>query len=504
MKPKGKSVSTFNSALTLGYLIKFPENQYFERKGIRVDPVKPSKLADEIIGMLNADGGTIVLGIEDEGYISDLNTLPADRLNDYRTCHYTFIKPSPRVNLEEVTLDTGELIFIFHVNYDYERLFERADNGNVFRRVADRNIGPLSNDEIDNLRYDKSIRSYEEHPRKDFNTNDLDLSALEDYRKKIDFTGSYEELLVNRNLAIRESDESPVIYKNSAILLFAENPDKYIPSAYVRYIRYDGDEALSGSKYNVTKDERFDGNIQTLLSIVSKFIYASLDDYYYLDSSRGRFVMSPEYPEDAWLEGLVNALFHRSYNLHGNCIYIKHFNNRLEISNSGPLPAQVKVDNIRNQRFSRNPRIGRVLFELGIIRELNEGVKRIYDSMEESMLSTPTYTDNNDTVTLILENKLLKHDLSVSSSIFKLVENRWEDFNGTEKQLVTQLFVVGPSTVGSLAEAVDISPQAVRYYLKRLSTGSSAIIERQSDKLRDINALYAFKKESGDNKESSK
>lgn len=137
MKPKGKSVSTFNSALTLGYLIKFPENQYFERKGIRVDPVKPSKLADEIIGMLNADGGTIVLGIEDEGYISDLNTLPADRLNDYRTCHYTFIKPSPRVNLEEVTLGTGELIFIFHVNYDYERLLRKSPA--IIRKVVNSN-----------------------------------------------------------------------------------------------------------------------------------------------------------------------------------------------------------------------------------------------------------------------------------------------------------------------------------------------------------------------------
>ena len=78
----------------------------------------------------------------------------------------------------------------------------------------------------------------------------------------------------------------------------------------------------------------------------------ALGDFYFLNMETGRFERVPEYPEDAWLEGVVNALYHRSYNLQGNCVYIKHFDDRLEISNSGPLPAQVTVENIREQRFS--------------------------------------------------------------------------------------------------------------------------------------------------------
>lgn len=84
--------------------------------------------------------------------------------------------------------------------------------------------------------------------------------------------------------------------------------------------------------------------------------------------------MLPEYPEDAWLEGVVNAFCHHLYNIHGNAVYIKHFDNRIEISNGGPLPSQVTVDNIKTERFARNPRVARVLEDFGYVRKLNKGV----------------------------------------------------------------------------------------------------------------------------------
>lgn len=48
-----------------------------------------------------------------------------------------------------------------------------------------------------------------------------------------------------------------------------------------------------------------------------------------------------------------------------------------------------------NTRYSRNPRIARVLSEFGWVKELNEGVKRIYDEMQMFFLKEPTYTEPN-------------------------------------------------------------------------------------------------------------
>ena len=79
----------------------------------------------------------------------------------------------------------------------------------------------------------------------DFDPEDLDATICEEYRKAMSYTGSFEQLAVKRNLARRK--EGQLIYKNSAILLFAEDPSQYINNAAVRYVRYRGTELKSGT-----------------------------------------------------------------------------------------------------------------------------------------------------------------------------------------------------------------------------------------------------------------
>jgi len=206
--------------------------------------------------------------------------------------------------------------------------------------------------------FDKGIRKFEEEFIKDFDSIDFDLNLINLYKEKINFSGNIYDLLVKRHIAKKVNDA--YLFKNAAVLLFSKDPEKYIPSASVRYIRYEGNELLTGVSHNVIKDERFENNIPNLIITLKSFLKTSFKDYYFLDLEEGLFKKVPEYPEEAWLEGIVNALCHRSYNIHGNSIYIKHFDNRLEIINSGPLPAQVTIENIKSERFARNPRIARI------------------------------------------------------------------------------------------------------------------------------------------------
>lgn len=485
------SVSKHNSLATLDYLANTTEGQYLERKGIEEAGLKPTKLANEIIGMLNADGGIIALGISDYGEVQDLNKLDTKILRQYRKVLHDFVTPPAYAILEEVTLDSGQLIFLYHIEQDYERLFKRSDNDDVYLRVSDDNKGPLTTEEIDKLQYDKMIRSFEDQKRTDFDPDDLQHVVIDLYREQINFKGTNEELLLKRNLAVKDK-EGEITYKNSAILLFSDDPEKYIPSSSIRYIRYKGNEALAGDEYNVTKDERFYGNIPTLINSLREFIYASLDDYFFLDITTGKFLSVSEYPEGAWLEGMVNAFFHRSYNLQGNNIYVKHYDNRLEISNSGPLPAQVTIENIRHERFSRNPRIGRVLSEMGYTRELNEGVNRIYSAMERSMLAQPVYSDRSDIVTLTLKNKISDNDKTIANHVMQQIESRWGDFNDTERRIIGHLFAQHKATIDEFSSAIGVTGQAVRTYLNRFMEAD--LIEKHSDKLRDKKALYTFKK----------
>ena len=481
-------ISKINSIITKQYLEKQLENQYFERKGLGEKDTKPTKIAEELIGMLNADGGVLAFGISDKGEIQDLNTI-ADKLDEYRKLVFDFIIPPCNIVLEEVFID-GKLIFLFHVEQDVERIYCRKDNEKFFLRIADSNR-ELNQEQIKKLEYDKNIRRFEDEVIPDFDTDDLDQELLAAYKAKVNFSGEIYDLLYKRNLLAKK--EGKYQFKKSAILLFSTSPERYIPSASVRYVRYEGTEAKVGSEHNVVKDQRFENNIPRLIDDLTYFLRTSLRDYYFLDVTIGKFRKVPEYPEEAWLEGVVNALCHRSYNLQGNEIYIKHFDDRLEISNSGPLPAQVTIENIKTERFARNPRIARVLEDLGYVRQLNEGVSRIYQSMEKSLLAQPEYREQNNNVYLTLRNRVSAHEKTISKALMNAIEEKWNEYNETQKAILLYLFRNGSAVLFDLLQYTGINQNSVRSYLNAFIAQN--IIERHSGKQRDVNAKYTFKKE---------
>ena len=481
-------ISKINSIITNQYLEKQLENQYFERKGLGEKDTKPTKIAEELIGMLNADGGVLAFGISDKGEIQDLNTI-ADKLDEYRKLVFDFIIPPCNIVLEEVFID-GKLIFLFHVEQDVERIYCRKDNEKFFLRIADSNR-ELNQEQIKKLEYDKNIRRFEDEVIPDFDTDDLDQELLAAYKAKVNFSGEIYDLLYKRNLLAKK--EGKYQFKKSAILLFSTSPERYIPSASVRYVRYEGTEAKVGSEHNVVKDQRFENNIPRLIDDLTYFLRTSLRDYYFLDVTIGKFRKVPEYPEEAWLEGVVNALCHRSYNLQGNEIYIKHFDDRLEISNSGPLPAQVTIENIKTERFARNPRIARVLEDLGYVRQLNEGVSRIYQSMEKSLLAQPEYKVQNNNVYLTLRNRVSAHEKTISKALMNAIEEKWNEYNETQKAILLYLFRNGSAVLSDLLQYTGINQNSVRSYLNTFIAQN--IMERHSEKRRDVNAKYTFKKE---------
>lgn len=480
-------VSKINSIITEEYLKHQKENQYFERKGIGEKETKPTKLADELIGMLNADGGILAFGGSDHGAIQNLNEL-GDDLNKFRTLIFDFIHPACSIELEEITINAN-LVFLFHVEQDIERIFCRKDTDKVFLRVLDTNR-ELNRDQIKKLEYDKGIRRFEEETVKGFENTDLDAELLNEYKEKLNFRGDVLDLISKRYLARQKNSE--IEFKNAAVLLFSKDPEKYIPSASVRYIRYEGITKLTGTEHNVIKDERFHNNIPKLIDEIRTFLRASFKDYYFLDMQTGKFRKVPEYPEEAWLEGVVNALCHRSYNVQGNSIYIKHFDDRLEISNSGPLPAQVTIENIKTERFARNPRLARALEDMAYVRQLNEGVNRIYESMEKSMLSLPEYHQQHGNVYLTLRNNISTHSKTIHNSVIEKVEQNWLNYNESQRKILEHLFFNHSAILADFATKIGINEKSVRTYLNEFV--SDKIIERISEKQRDINALFVFRK----------
>lgn len=97
---------------------------------------------------------------------------------------------------------------------------------------------------------------------------------------------------------------------------------------------------------------------------------------------------------------------------------------------------------MRRTRYARNPRIARTLSEFGWVKELNEGVNRIYDEMQLLFLNEPKYSEpNNNSVLLVLENSITSRHLRERDRLDDyLGEFEVDSLSTSEKMIVSHLF----------------------------------------------------------------
>ena len=183
----------------------------------------------------------------------------------------------------------------------------------------------------------------------------------------------------------------------------------------------------------------------------------------------GVFQVVPEYPEFAWLEGIVNAVVHREYGMTGSYIKISMFDDRLEILSPGKLPNVVTVKNIKATRYSRNPRIARVLTEFGWVRELNEGVKRIFSDMKEFYLNPPIYSEPDHAVKLVLKNNITMRTMRLSDRAAATIgEDIWAELDDLERQILACMSGVMQVTTSELAKQTGKSARTIGVRLNHL------------------------------------
>ena len=224
---------------------------------------------------------------------------------------------------------------------------------------------------------------------------------------------------------------------------------------------------------------------------VRDFVPTQLREFQYLDDD-GQFKTLPEYPEFAWFEGIVNAVTHRNYSIFGDYIRIMMFDDHLEIHSPGKLPNIVTVENIKHERFSRNPRIARTLTEFGWVREMNEGVKRIYSEMESYFLHEPKYTEPGNKVVLTLENNIVSRQLRVADRIHEDIDS-YTDLSEDEKVIVHYMYNSGQKM--TTLRASELTGRSRRFSGKLLQRlVEQEVLEWHGTSRNDRNQYYTLVK----------
>ncbi len=396
-------------------LLKENRSQFFEfvsayeQKKRGTQTKRPGDLAREIArilnGMVNADGGVLLVGVEPDKSLTGL-PYSDQEIRELSEVPQSLLNP-PLSSLHE-RIDLGNLpILRFEVSPGLE--IRRVASGRTFYRIGSENPA-VAPEQIRLLKDAKLSYSYERQHVHDATWEDLDDAALESLAERVAPGTDPRSLLSRSYHLVRGPEDNPQI-SMAALLLFAKEPTRWHPRCGIDFVKYEGTDRRFGESLNAVKRVRINQPLWTLVDEAVGRIKEHIRERMVLHDLFFRERL--EYPSFAWQEGLVNAVAHRDYAITGVETEIWMFDDRLEVRSPGELPTPITLDHLnRGQRvhFSRNPLLVRVLSDLGYMREIGEGIPRMFQEMEQNALRPPEFFTEGFFFTVMLRNTPIYDD----------------------------------------------------------------------------------------------
>lgn len=395
-------------------LLQIPEeSQTIEFKRISGKKVV-AKIIESIVAMANAEGGTIVLGIDDPEKTprnaERIWGIEEDKDNFDAIGHelQRIIPPLSGIWPPLIIKDNSKdkAIALIRVPKATDSFCEIEKQ--VFVRLEKSNK-KLSPQEIVKLSYAKGFQKAD---RELVDNIDLELLATDQYRKWKESRGitesSIKDVLVKTGLA--RKDENVIKPTRAAVLLFAEYPSDLMESkAIVRIMRFEGNTIRYLDKPNmIGTPKNISGPVAEVIKNAQDYTLSILQTGIRLSSG---FVSTYQVPPRAIKEAITNAVIHRDYSIKRD-IEVRIFEDRVEIESPGLFPFNITARNIGFVRAEgyRNDLIVKHLREFPAAPnfDLNEGVVAMRNEMNREGLYPPlflTYPYLQDAVRVILLNE---------------------------------------------------------------------------------------------------
>jgi ATP-dependent DNA helicase RecG len=382
------------------------EGQHFDRKSMLHGPpgqkrsrdrrVVRDQVAEYVAAFANAEGGVLVLGIEDD------HSLTGHQLNGEALAALLNV-PQARVQPPQPPGFVKQVGGVELIIYDVPTADVPVQvTGDGFPlRIGDQTV-QASETQIGNLKLRGLVESWESTPSPlTLDDLDADLLARAKHGAGLDQLADVDYLL-KRKLADRRG--TSVVLRRAAELLFAaDGPDH--PNAGVRIFRVVGSERLVGARHNVEERPRIEGNLPGVWTEALTAVGGLLRQPSRLVGNRFRQVS--EYPRFSWQEALLNAIAHRDYAVQGQCTEVWLFDNRMEVRSPGSIVPDLSLErllSLERVHASRNPRLMRVLVDLGMARDQGEGIPRMFAEMADAFLPRPVITSEDRSLSVTLGN----------------------------------------------------------------------------------------------------
>lgn len=421
--------------------MRFRETEIVELKSIVMDDIKK-----EIIAFANCDGGTVYVGVADDGKVLGVENADecalqiSDMVRDA-------VKPDVTMFIHYETLECdGKAVVAVNIQRGTNRPYYLAKKGlrpeGVYVRQGYSSV-PATDTAIRQMIKETDGDSFEN--MRSINQALTFEATKKEFEKRNVVFGQPQM----QTLKIVSADG---IYTNLGLLL-SEQCLHTIKAA-----------VFEGINQNVFKDRReFSGSLMQQLNDVYDYI-----DFHNQTHATFRKLLridTRDYPEVAVREALLNTLVHRDYSFRASTL-ISIYDDRIEfVSIGGLLPGLELDDLMMGVSVCRNPHLANVFYRLQLIEAYGTGMKKIMGAYANALVQPKIKTTNN-AFKIILPNvnftpkaaEVHKDfekaaDLALDSNEEKVLQFLREHLMITRKETQT-LLEVSQSTAGRILKAM--------------------------------------------------
>lgn len=420
-------------------LLDSPEWQTFECKRAAI---RPADLLETVVAFSNTDGGLITIGLEDPAKAEGEKRLIGvsenlDNISEFLKLIDKEIDPPIAWNKLEVAITNTNnqpdklLVISIEKSNDVHSL----KRGDTFVRKGRQNH-KIGSTEIMRLKYEKGSIKFESEKSGITNLEDIDSEMFAQYKKDTSSASADDwQFLKDNGLAVGSSNNFELT--KAGILLFGKNPSVVIKSKCgIKISHYYGTKpTYSGTPNFVKRPFTIEGPLMKQIEQAVEY-FRGIAKSSPPKLSGASFKPTFLVPEWAFQEAVTNAVIHRNYSVQDD-IQVRFFDDHVEVESPGTYPGHITTENIRNERFARNPLILRTLnrFQSAPNLDIGEGVDRIFEVMKEQNLYEPIYftpTMRPNSVLLWLFNL---HKVEYWDTVSKYLSENYQITNQTAREI---------------------------------------------------------------------
>jgi ATP-dependent DNA helicase RecG len=375
-------------------------------------------LAESCVCFANAQGGKLVIGIEDKQNEPPPNQkINIQEMNKLVSRLRSLTDGVALVNPEVHKHANGGEYFSFRI-LPSSRVIATTSSGKVLIRITDKCVA-INSEELTDLAAEKNAFQWELIVAQKIALKMADAVQVEYFLSKIRTSDKVSDFIKDKqDIEILEYYQfiSPEGFLTNLGVLWlgtsAQRARLCYPITFQYIVYNERDEKVR------KKDWHFHqyNPMQLLLEIEKEAIELT----YSTELSNGLFRETiRKYPKEVIRELLINAIAHKRYTTSGD-VFLEVYPDRVVFTNPGGLPLGVTKNNILHERQRRNPHLIQALHDLKLMEGEGSGYDLVYEKLSLDAKSFPEIESSFNKMIVTVQSTVLDEEsLSVIDYVNK-------------------------------------------------------------------------------------